>query len=199
MTNDVPIRADARENRVRIVAAAEDVFGRRGAEASTEEVARLAGVGIATVFRHFPTKAALLEEVLVRRFTRLRDHAASLADTDDPGRALADLFRHVVADAPGKIAIGDALAGAGGAQERANQVAQEYRKHVSALARHAQQTGAIRDDVRPAEVYALLVATARTGALVGVTGPARERLTDVVLDGLRHGSVGGARRGVGLS
>ncbi len=52
-------RADARTNRARILDAADKVFGREGESASTEQVARLAGVGIATVFRHFPTKDAL--------------------------------------------------------------------------------------------------------------------------------------------
>ncbi len=66
-------RTDARTNRERILTVAEEVFGRGGDTASTEEVARLAGVGIATVFRHFPTKTALLRAVLIGRLNRLRD------------------------------------------------------------------------------------------------------------------------------
>jgi AcrR family transcriptional regulator len=54
----------------------------------------VAGVGIATVFRHFPTKAALLEAVLVRRFDGLRDQAAALLDAPDPGTAFFDFFPH---------------------------------------------------------------------------------------------------------
>src|SRR5580658_9480883 len=72
-------RVDARANRGRILDAAEEVFGQGGESASTEEVARRAGVGIATVFRHFPTKAELLEAVLARRFERLRERADGLA------------------------------------------------------------------------------------------------------------------------
>src|SRR5215472_461837 len=78
-------RVDARTNRGRILDVAEEVFGKGGESASTEEVARLAGVGIATVFRHFPTKAALLDAVLVRRFARLRERAGRLATSEDPG------------------------------------------------------------------------------------------------------------------
>ena len=97
-------RADARANRDRILDIAEDVFGQGGESASTEEVARLAGVGIGTVFRHFPTKAALLEAVLVRRLDRLRGQAEALLDAPDPGEAFLGLFDHLVAHAAAKIA-----------------------------------------------------------------------------------------------
>ena len=79
-----PLRADARDNRARILTAAEQVF-RQSPAASTEDVAKLAGVGIGTVFRHFPTKAELLEAVLALRLEQLRDRARELADSNDPG------------------------------------------------------------------------------------------------------------------
>src|SRR5260370_20229869 len=111
-------RADARANRVRILDVADDVFGEGGESASTEEVARLAGVGIATVFRHFPTKAVLLEAVLTRRFERLRDRAEGLASAGEPGPAFYDFFAHMVADAAGKVASADAPAHPGGGAPR---------------------------------------------------------------------------------
>src|ERR1700734_2295321 len=98
-------RVDARANRSRILDAAEEVFGRGGTSASTGEVARLAGVGIGTVFRHFPTKAALLEAVLVRRFDLLCDEARALLDAADPGDALARFIGELSAHAAAKIAI----------------------------------------------------------------------------------------------
>jgi AcrR family transcriptional regulator len=64
------MRADARRNRERLLSAADLVFAERGPGASTEEVARRAGVGIGTVFRHFPTKESLLEAVFVDRLRR---------------------------------------------------------------------------------------------------------------------------------
>jgi AcrR family transcriptional regulator len=187
MSDTAPLRADARQNRARILDAAEEVFGRGGESASTEDVARLARVGIATVFRHFPTKAALLEAVLERRFARLRDCAQALTAADDADAAFTELFRHVVADAPGKIAIGEAMLSAGGADERANAVAAEYRAHVAALVRRAQAAGTLRPDVGPDDVHALLVATSRAVALLQLTDEARDRMVAVVLDGLRAG------------
>jgi AcrR family transcriptional regulator len=177
-----PQRADARTNRGRILDVAEDVFGKGGESASTEEVARQAGVGIATVFRHFPTKAALLEAVLVRRFDRLREQAEALLEADDPGRAFFGFFSHLVADAATKIAIGDALMEAGGASDgEAGTASNGLRGAVAALLRKAQQAGAVRDDVELPEVYALLVATSRTANL---DQEVRTRMLAIVFDGL---------------
>lgn len=178
-------RVDARANRARILDIAEEVFGTGGESASTEEVARLAGVGIATVFRHFPTKAALLRAVLVRRFDRLREQAEALLDTTDSGTAFFDFFRHLVADAATKIAIGEALLDAGGDQDgEAAQASNGLRRAVGALLRNAQRAGAVRDDVELPEVYALLVATSRTAAHAGLEEEARDRVLAIVFDGL---------------
>jgi len=84
------LRADARDNRARILAAADEVFGASGETASTEDVARLADVGIATVFRHFPTKRDLLHAVFSARLEALRDRARELASAPDPGAAPGD-------------------------------------------------------------------------------------------------------------
>ena len=111
------VRRDAQSNRARILQVAEEVFGRGGEAASTEEVARLAGVGIATVFRHFPTKAALLEAVLLERFGRLKARADALASADDAGEAFFAYFRHMVEDSATKITIGEALIGTGALSE----------------------------------------------------------------------------------
>ena len=174
-------RADAQANRGRILDVAEVVFGEGGESASTEEVARRAQVGIATVFRHFPTKAALLQAVLVRRFDRLREQAESLLGSADPGAAFFGFFRHLVADAGTKIAIGAALLDAGGdADGAAAEASARLRRAVGTLLRRAQQAGAVRDDAELPEVYALLVATAHTAP----DGEVRDRPLTIVFDGL---------------
>jgi len=178
-------RVDARANRGRILDAAEEVFGHGGESASTEEVARRAGVGIGTVFRHFPTKAALLEAVLVRRFDRLREQADALLGAADAGGAFLGFFGHLVADAAAKIAITEALLDAGGDRDGdAGRAADGLRRAVGALLVHAQQAGAVRGDVRLPEVYALLVATSRAAARARLDEAARARLLAIVLDGL---------------
>jgi AcrR family transcriptional regulator len=178
-------RADARANRVRILDVAEEVFGQGGESASTEEVARLAGVGIATVFRHFATKAALLEAVLLRRFDRLREQAEALLSTTDPGAAFAGFFRYLVADAPAKIGIAEALLDAGGEDnDEAAQASSDLRRAFGALLKRAQQAGAVRDDVELPEVYALLVGVSRAAAREHPDDEVTARMLTIVFDGL---------------
>jgi len=178
-------RVDARTNRARILDSANEVFGKGGESASTEEVARLAGVGIATVFRHFPTKAALLEAVLVRRFDRLREQAEALLDATDPGTAFLDFFGHLVADAATKIAIAEALLEAGGDSDGdAARASNGLRRALGGLLQHAQQAGAVRDDVELPEVYALLVGTSRAAAHAHLDEEVRARMLAIVFDGL---------------
>jgi AcrR family transcriptional regulator len=178
-------RVDARTNRGRILDTAEEVFGKGGESASTEEVARLAGVGIATVFRHFPTKAELLEAVLVRRFDRLRERAEALLDAADPGSAFLDFFGQLVADAATKIAIGEALLHAGGDRDGdAVQASNRLRQVVGTLLQRAQQAGAVRADVELPEVYALLVGTSRAAATAHLDVEVKERMLAIVFDGL---------------
>jgi AcrR family transcriptional regulator len=178
-------RADARANRVRILEVAEEVFGKGGESASTEEVARLAGVGIGTVFRHFATKAALLEAVLARRFDRLREQADALLNATDPGQAFFGFFRYLVADAPAKIGIAEALLDAGGdSNGEAAQASTELRRAFGALLQRAQKAGVIRDDVELPEVYALLVGVARAAAHEHLDEEVRARILTIIFDGL---------------
>ncbi|MUN39120.1 TetR/AcrR family transcriptional regulator [Actinomadura litoris] len=180
-----PTRADARDNRARILEVAEDVFARGGSAASTEEVARLAGVGIATVFRHFPTKRALLEAVLVKHFDHLCERARGLADSDEPGPAFFEFFGHLVDDAAGKLAIIEAFTDAGGdAEGQAGRRPRELREAVGVLLVRAQEAGAVRADVRLEEVYALLVGVARAGAHLQLDAHVRARTVGIVFDGL---------------
>ncbi|THJ68816.1 TetR/AcrR family transcriptional regulator, partial [Candidatus Frankia alpina] len=103
------MRVDARLNRERILAAAEEVFGELGAQASTEEVARRAGVGVATVFRHFPTKADLVEATLVRHFDDLVAHARTLVAALAPGPALAELVTAMIERGATKVTLANLL------------------------------------------------------------------------------------------
>jgi len=179
------VRADARDNRARIMTAADEVFG-QSPSASTDDVARLAGVGIATVFRHFPTKTELLEAVLTLRLERLRDRALELAASDDPGTAFFGFFTQVVSESASKLAIAEALTSAGsvaGASARA--AGQGMREAFDGLLTRAQRGGAVRSDARFPEVYALLIGASRGATAVGLEPDVRDRMLALIYDGLK--------------
>jgi AcrR family transcriptional regulator len=180
-----PLRADALRNRVKVLEAAEAVFDARGTTASTEEVARAAGVGIGTVFRHFPTKEALLEAVYVARLRNLAAEADGLATTEDRGEAFFAFFARVVGHAATKNAFSAALMEAGvDVRETTAETGRELKRALTVLLGRAQETGAVRRDVGLAEVMTLLVGAARA-AEHGTDPGVHERALAVVLDGLR--------------
>ncbi|GII84486.1 TetR family transcriptional regulator [Sphaerisporangium siamense] len=181
-----PLRADARRNRARVLRAADAVFAAKGAGASTEEVAREAGVGIGTVFRHFPTKEALLTAVLVDRLRRLADEAEAQADAEDPGGAFFRFFARVVDQGRTKNTFTDLLRQAG-VDVRAETAA--YGARVSAavagLLVRAQRAGAVREDAGVAEVLALMAGAARAAEHAAFDDEVRARALAIVFDGLR--------------
>ena len=189
-------RADARNNRARILEAADEVFGASGAAASTEDVARLAGVGIATVFRHFPTKVDLLTAVLAGRLDQLAARARDLAADPDlePGDAFLRFFTEVVDDASTKVTIADALsdAGAGASLDEAPEAiaaaGERLRQAFGDLLQRAQDAGGIRTDVAAAETYALMVGTSRAVVRSRLPDQVKARMLAVVFDGLRAGT-----------
>jgi AcrR family transcriptional regulator len=180
------LRADARRNRARLLEAAEQVFADRGIGASTEEIARQARVGIGTVFRHFPTKAALLEAVFVERLTRLGERATALSESEEPGPAFFTFVALVVDQASSKNAFADALAAAGvNVQAVASGVSGEFAGAMTALLSNAQQAGLVRPDIGVGELKAVLVGASRAVEQGGENPATRARILAVMLDGLR--------------
>jgi AcrR family transcriptional regulator len=88
-----PQRADARRNAARILDAARDAFNEHGADASLEAIARSAGVGIGTLYRHFPTRDSLVEAVFQQTIDDARARAEELLESNEPGEALAVWLR----------------------------------------------------------------------------------------------------------
>jgi AcrR family transcriptional regulator len=169
-----------------VLEAAEAVFAARGASASTEEIALQAGVGIGTVFRHFPTKEALLEAILMDHVAKLGAVARSLATSADPGAALFGLFTRMVEQAATKKTYVDALADAGLDSRIARSlVGQEVVQAIGALLIRAQRAGAVRDDIGVTELIALVVGASRAAEHAGWDRAVRARTLRVVFDGLR--------------
>jgi len=178
------LRADARRNRARILTAAEAVFAEKGAAASTEEVARRAGVAVGTVFRHFPTKEALLQAIVGDLVARLADEVDALVAHGDPGTALFGFFTSMVEQAAAKKTVVDLLAAAG-IDLPVSKPVQALRQSIEALLTRAQQAGAVRADAGVAEVLALLTATCQAAVQAGWDPELQHRTLAIVFDGLR--------------
>ncbi len=178
-------RADARRNRARILETAEQVLVAKGTTVSTEEIARAAGVGIGTLFRHFPTKEALIQGVFEARLRRFADEARRMADDPDPGAALASFLRQAVEQGEVKNALAGLLTEAGiDVQAATGQVRQDLTAALGTLLSRAQEAGAVRRDLEVPELIGLLAGTSR--AIEFATGDAaRQRILAVILDGLR--------------
>ncbi|RCG28942.1 TetR/AcrR family transcriptional regulator [Sphaerisporangium album] len=181
-----PLRADARRNRARVLAAADAVFAAKGTGASTEEVAREAGVGIGTVFRHFPTKEALLTAVLVDRLRRLAEDAEAQAGAADPGAVFFAFFARVVEQGRTKNAFTDVLHEAGVDVTAATaEYGKRVRAAVAELLARAQRAGAVREDVGVAELLALMAGVSRAAERAASDGEVRAKALAIVFDGLR--------------
>jgi len=177
------MRSDARVNRDRVLAAAEEVFGESGNAGSTEEVARRAGVGIATVFRHFPTKRLLLEATIIRHLTLLTETARARGEGGEAGAAFRAAFRAMASDAPAKLALVALLEESADSTSSADEVeaaAAALREAVEELLSRGQRAGEVRADATVDEVYMLITALANARGARTVV----DRAVDIVLDGL---------------
>ena len=188
VTGPRPLRADAVRNRARILEAAETVFAAEGIEVPVDLIAEKAGVGVGTLYRHFPTKEKLCEAILLERLTELTADAQALADADDPVAAFFGFLEHIVEEGAAKRDLLVAVMGASVAfEEAAAEVKEGLRAAVDVLLERAQAAGAVRPDVTAAAVMALVGATchAAHGA-----APSQDLLA-IVCDGLRRqGRVG---------
>ncbi|WP_236791073.1 TetR/AcrR family transcriptional regulator [Amycolatopsis sp. GM8] len=157
-------RADARRNYALILAVAEEEVAVHGAGASLEQIARTAGVGSATVRRHFPTRRALLEAVSRKRIDALCGRARELDGQGDSRSALLEWLGEVVTYCVSARGLAPALAydGTGPDPARENQCSAALEEAGSPLLRRAAQDGAVAKGVTVADLIALIVGIALT-------------------------------------
>jgi AcrR family transcriptional regulator len=174
------MRADAQRNRVKILAAAQEVFAEQGATASTEEVARRAGVAIGTVFRHFPTKNDLFTAIMKDLTRRFVSEVETLARQGDPD-ALYGFFNQVVEQAAAKKTVVELL----DVDIQVGDQLDLMRSAIGALLANAQRGGTVRPDVQLDEIMALLTATSHAALHSGWSPDLRGRTLSIVFAGLR--------------
>ena len=181
-----PLRADAARNRARVLEVAYDTFAAEGLSVPIDEIARRAGVGAGTVYRHFPTKESLFQAVIQDRMQRLVDDGYALLESDGPGEALFSFLRSMVLQwGATDRGLADALAGFGIDIESAAPDAEDaFYAVLGELLRAAQEAGTARKDLSVREVKTILVGCQ---AMEAYNSALAERVTDVVVDGLRPG------------
>ena len=183
-----PLRADAQRNYQRLVTAASAAFTEHGADdASLEEIARRAGVGIGTLYRHFPNRQALLEAVYRDQVDVLSDRARQLSESEDPGAALAEWLRALVSFGRTKRSLTSAmLATLGKDSELISTCSLIMRSAATTLLRRAQEAGVVRADANATDtlrlVHAVSMAVEREPADQGQA----DRLLGLIMDGLRY-------------
>jgi AcrR family transcriptional regulator len=180
------LRADARRNRERIVAAAGDLFARQGRDAQMEDIAAQAGLGMATLYRHFANKRALLTAMVRERYQGMAGLAWAAETIADPGEAFETLLRTYLEAAEGDAAFQLALLGSRDLEwEGIERQKAEFAAIVARIIDGAVTAGAVRGDLTIAD-FPLLTCGAMSTMYFkpGGNGDWRRQL-ELVLEGLR--------------
>ena len=165
---DRPLRADARRNRARVLDVAQEMFLAEGMAVPIDAIAERAGVGVGTVYRHFPTKEALFEAIMRQRIQAMITMAEDLAEADDPGAAFFGYFTHIVEQAETSKGVHEALVKAGfPLDESVGPLAAQMRDAMGALLKRAQAAGAVRPDLTATDAKALMAGVAEMRKLGG--------------------------------
>jgi len=188
MTTGRPLRADAERNRRRLLEVAQAVFAAEGLAVPIDEIARRAGLGVGTLYRHFPTKEALFEAIVIGRMQALVDETRERRSAKDAGEAFFAILSRIVQEGAVKKDFIDALAGTSSDVARAvSALKDEVHAAFELLLRRAQRAKAVRRDVDIREVLALATGALAASKRLGVDARGRERLLAIMRDGLRVG------------
>jgi AcrR family transcriptional regulator len=184
-----PRRADAQRNHEKILEAAEEIFALDGVAVPIDIVAERAGVGIGTLYRHFPTKESLYEAIVLTRLNdllRIAD-AAVQDSTTQPGAALDAFLREFARQASEKRDLFEALDQAGiDIKSIFAERLDELMARVDTLREHAVESGDIRNDVGTRDIFNLISGTCHAAGHSGVDDQEVQRLVSIVIAGIQR-------------
>jgi AcrR family transcriptional regulator len=181
-----PMRADARRNHDRLLAVAKVAFAERGAEASLDDIARQAGVGAGTLYRHFPTREALLEAVYREEVEVLCAEADRLNDVQPPDEALAAWLGALVRYVTAKRGLATALKAMVGKDSQVFALChKQITEHGGALLERAQQAGVVRSDISLGDLLRLASAIGTASEQAPDDPTLAPRLLGLMMDGWR--------------
>ena len=178
-------RADAQRNRILLLETAKAAFAEKGPGASLDEIARTAGVGAGTLYRHFPTRDALIEAVYRNESEQLVAAATRLAETQSPTGALREWLLVFVDYMATKQGMAEALNSlVGGTSELYSASSEQMQRAIAMLIDRAVASGEIRLDIAPLDLLRALAGVASIGA--GPDGKqAAKRMVDILIAGMQ--------------
>jgi AcrR family transcriptional regulator len=195
-TDTRPLRSDARRNREQIVTSARVLFAKDGLDASVEEITIDAGVGMGTLYRHFPTKDALVEAVLEDAFNEVIGVAKTALADPDPWAGLCFYLEHSLAMHAANRCLKEVIATREYGLHRATAMRRRLRPLLTQLVERAQAQGSLRADVSPEDIPLLVWAGGGViDCAANVDPEAWRRYLGLVLDGLRSDAATPQARG----
>lgn len=178
-------RKDSVRNRARLIAAAREVFAERGFDATLDDIARHAGVGTGTAYRHFPNKQAVAAVVLADATEQIATDARASLAIADPWAALTTFFELTAARQAADRGLYETLTGQGNADEQAR-IWPEIIGAVTELFDRAHRAQAIRADAAPQDIAAIFALLGPAFEMSrGITPDLWRRYLTLILDGLR--------------
>jgi AcrR family transcriptional regulator len=179
-----PLRADARRNRAKVLAAARVVFAKQGRDAQMDDVAREADVGVGTVYRHFPTKEALLQALSDETFDVVAAHARKMLELDDPWEAFLSILWFGAEKTASDRAFSEIMAAQADTPHRCPGQ-QDLIVTVGELMRRCQEAGKMRPDVVFDDIPLVMCGIGSASHMPHPCSDAWRRHLGIVLDGLR--------------
>ncbi|GAA2411380.1 TetR/AcrR family transcriptional regulator [Actinomadura vinacea] len=182
-----PLRADAERNRQRVIAAAQELFARRGLDVTLDDIARHAGVGVGTAYRRFANREELIDAVFEGALQHLIALAEQALAHEDPWEGLVQLFLATGQDFADDRGLRQALLESTHGKDRAAAARERLTPAVSAVITRAQQAGQLRDDIEPSDFPLIqLMLGAVTQHSRNVAPELWKRYLTLILDGLRR-------------
>jgi AcrR family transcriptional regulator len=184
-----PLRADARRNRERVLTAAREVFAEQGREAQMDDVARRAAVGVGTVYRHFPTKEALIDALVAEAFERFLAVAQAQAQRDDDAwDALVTTLWAGAEILAGDRALSAIMSEMYGPVNISLETQLEMTKAMTILVERAQAAGQLRADVILDDIPTVMCGVGMATCKAHSVPDAWRRHVAIIVDGLRASS-----------
>lgn len=184
-SSDRPLRADARRNRERVLDSARGCFAESGCSVQMEDIARDAGVGVGTVYRHFPNKEAVIQALVDDYFAELGRRAERALEIEDPWEAFTSYIWDAADMLGANVGLSEVTAG-GQMREAAER--SSFIDAVGELIARAQKAGVMREDVTIDDVPMIMCSLGRVQQLGAGTAAANwRRHLAIMLDGLRVG------------